>query len=103
MFSGFCAAVAGLLYAGRTQAAKYTYGENDEMSIIAAVVLGGTAMTGGTGSIVGAFVGSMLMGMINNGLIMGGLGVPQQKIVRGLIIIVAVTLNNISERRKTRQ
>jgi len=100
MFSGFCAAVAALLYAGRTQSAKYTYGENDEMSIIAAVVLGGTAMTGGTGSIVGAFVGSMLMGMINNGLVMGGLGVAQQKIIRGLIIIAAVTLSNIAEHRK---
>lgn len=100
MFSGICAAFAGMLYAGRTQAAKYTYGENDEMSIIAAVVLGGTAMTGGTGSIIGALVGSMLMGMINNGLVMGGLGVAQQKVVRGLIIIAAVTLNNISKRKE---
>jgi ribose transport system permease protein len=89
-----------MLYCGRTQSAKYSYGENDEMSIIAAVVLGGTAMTGGTGSVVGALVGSMLMGIINNGLVMGGLGVPQQKIVRGLIIIAAVTLSNIAERRK---
>lgn len=100
IFSGICAAVAGMLYCGRTQSAKYSYGENDEMSIIAAVVLGGTAMTGGTGSVVGALVGSMLMGMINNGLVMGGLGVPQQKIVRGLIIVAAVTLSNIAERRK---
>lgn len=100
ILSGMLAATAGLLYCGKTKAAKYTYGEGVEMDVIAAVVLGGTAMSGGTGSILGALVGALLMGMINNGLIMGGLSVSQQKIVRGIIIILAVAIGNINSRRK---
>lgn len=100
MLSAMLAAVAGLLYAGRTKSAKYTYGENDEMTIIAAVVLGGTAMSGGTGSVIGAIVGSLLMGMINNGLVMGGLTVSQQQMVRGFIIIFAVAISNLGNKKK---
>lgn len=100
ILSGILAATAGLLYCGRTKAAKYTYGEGVEMDVIAAVVLGGTAMSGGTGNILGAIVGALLMGMINNGLIMGGLSVSQQKIVRGIIIIVAVSIGNVKNRKK---
>lgn len=100
ILSGILSAIAGLLYCGRTKAAKYTYGEGVEMDVIAAVVLGGTAMSGGTGNILGSIVGALLMGMINNGLIMGGLSVSQQKIVRGIIIILAVAIGNIKGRKK---
>lgn len=88
--SGGCAGLAGLLYAGRLQAAKYTLGESDLMTVIAAVIVGGTALNGGKGSIIGALCGSLLMGMLNNGLILMGLSVSEQMIVRGLIILVAV-------------
>ncbi len=91
--SGGCAGLAGLLYAGRIQAAKYTLGESDLLTVIAAVIVGGTALTGGKGSIVGALVGSLLMGMLNNGLILMGLSVSDQMIVRGLIILVAVAVS----------
>ncbi|SEP42037.1 ABC transporter permease [Propionispora vibrioides] len=94
-FSGMAAAFAGLLYSGRTQTARYTYGIGDELSVIAAVVLGGTSMSGGTGNIIGAVIGSLLLGIINNGLIIGGLNVSQQMMVRGAIIIIAVALNNV--------
>ncbi len=90
---GATAGLAGLLYAGRLQAAKYTLGESDLMTVIAAVIVGGTALNGGKGSIIGALVGSLLMGMLNNGLILMGLKVSDQMIVRGLIILVAVAVS----------
>lgn len=93
MLSGACAGLAGLLYAGRLQAAKYTLGESDLMIVIAAVIVGGTRLTGGRGSIIGALAGSLLMGMLNNGLILMGLAVSDQMIVRGLIILIAVAVS----------
>jgi ribose transport system permease protein len=82
-----------MLYAGRLQGARYTYGETDLMTVIAATVIGGTSLFGGRGSIVGALVGSLLMGMLNNGLLLMGLSVSEQLIARGVIIIVAVALS----------
>ena len=93
MISGGLAAIAGLLYAGRLQAAKYTLGETDLMTVIAAVIVGGTLLNGGKGSIVGALVGSLMMGMLNNGLILMGLSVSEQMIVRGFIILAAVAVS----------
>ncbi|MDR1249061.1 MAG: ABC transporter permease [Treponema sp.] len=99
IMSGAFAAFAGILYAGRMQAGRYTFGEGDEMSTIAAVILGGTSMSGGTGFVIGTLIGSLLMGMINNGLILGGLNVSQQTIVRGVIIILAVALSNVTRKK----
>ena len=90
---GATAGLAGLLYAGRIQAAKYTLGESDLMTVIAAVIVGGTALNGGKGSIIGALLGSLMMGMLNNGLILMGLQVSDQMIVRGLIILLAVAIS----------
>lgn len=90
MLSGACAGLAGLLYAGRVQSARYTFGESDLMTVLAAVIVGGTRLNGGYGSVVGALIGSLLMGMLNNGLILMGLSVSEQMIVRGGIILVAV-------------
>jgi ribose transport system permease protein len=91
--SAMCASMAGLLYAGRLNGARYTLGETEAMSVIAAVIVGGTSLFGGKGSVVGALMGSLLMGMLNNGLILAGLSVSQQMIARGLIILVAVSLS----------
>ena len=99
LISGGLAGLAGLLYAGRLQAAKYTLGETDLMTVIAAVIVGGTLLNGGKGSIIGALVGSLMMGMLNNGLILMGLSVSDQMIVRGLIILAAVA---VSLREKAR-
>ncbi|MEM7446096.1 MAG: ABC transporter permease [Pseudomonadota bacterium] len=93
VLSGGCAALAGLLYAGRIQAARYTLGEADLMTVIAAVIVGGTRLNGGHGSIIGALFGALLMGMLNNGLILMGLSVSQQLIVRGAIILAAVAIS----------
>ncbi|GHE08973.1 ABC transporter permease [Klenkia taihuensis] len=93
VLSGMTAAMAALLYSGRLQGARYTLGESDLLSVLAAVIVGGTALTGGKGSMVGALIGSLLISMINNGLILAGLNVSQQMIVRGIIILLAVSLS----------
>ncbi len=97
--SGALSAFAGIMYSGRLQAGRYSYGTGDEMSVIAAVVLGGTSMSGGTGSVVGALVGSILIGMINNALILAGLRTAQQTIIKGAIIIITVALSNVLQSR----
>ncbi|PZE19876.1 ABC transporter permease [Paenibacillus xerothermodurans] len=88
--SGMLAGLAGMLYAGRMHAGRYTFGEGDELSVIAAVILGGTSLFGGVGTVIGTLIGSLMIGTINNGLIIMGLDVSQQMIVKGLIIILAV-------------
>jgi ribose transport system permease protein len=92
LVSGTVAALAGMLYAGRLQSGRFEWGQGDELSVIAAVILGGTSLFGGAGSVVGSVVGSLLIGLINNGLVLMGLDVSQQLIVRGAIIILAVAL-----------
>jgi len=92
LVSGLVASIAGMLYAGRLESGRYQWGTGDELSVIAAVILGGTSLFGGAGSVVGALMGSLLIGLINNGLILAGLDNSQQQIIRGLIIIVAVAL-----------
>lgn len=63
------------------------------MTVIAAVVIGGTAFSGGKGSIIGSIVGSVVMGILNNGLLLLGLTVSEQMIARGIIIVIAVSLS----------
>jgi ribose transport system permease protein len=90
--SSTVAALAGMLYAGRLQSGRYQWGEGDELSVIAAVILGGTSLFGGFGTVVGSVLGALLVGLINNGLTLMGLEFSQQQIVRGAIIILAVAL-----------
>lgn len=90
--SGACAAIAGMLYTGRLHGATYTLGSADLLTVIAAVVVGGTRLSGGRGSVIGALVGSLILGLLNNGLVLAGLSVSEQQIARGLIILIAVAL-----------
>jgi len=92
MISAMASALAGMLYAGRLQSGRFQWGAGDEMSAIAAVILGGTALSGGRGSVIGTLFGALLMGLINNGLILAGLDSSQQQVVRGVIIVLAVAL-----------
>ena len=101
MLSGALSAFAGVLYAGRMQSGRYSFGDGDEMSVIASVVLGGASMAGGSGSMIGALAGSILMGMISNALILANLSSAQQKMVNGFIIIAAVALSNLAQRKKS--
>lgn len=93
LISGIAAAVAGMLYAGRLESGRFQWGQGDELTVIAAVILGGTSLFGGRGAIIGTLFGSLFMGLINNGLILAGLDVAQQQVVRGAIIIAAVALS----------
>jgi len=92
LLSATVASVAGMLYAGRLQSGRFQWGAGDELSAIAAVILGGTSLFGGSGSVVGTLFGALLIGLINNGLILAGLDSSQQQVVRGAIIILAVAL-----------
>lgn len=93
VLSSTAAALAGMLYAGRLQSGRFQLGEGDELSVIAAAVLGGTSLFGGKGTVVGTIVGALMIGLINNGLILMGLEFSQQLIARGAIIILAVALS----------
>jgi len=92
LLSATVASIAGMLYAGRLQSGRFQWGTGDELSAIAAVILGGTSLFGGSGTVVGTLFGALLIGLINNGLILAGLDSSQQQVVRGLIIILAVAL-----------
>lgn len=98
IISSFAASIAGMLYAGRFQTGRFQLGEGDELSVIAAAVLGGTSLFGGKGTVIGSIMGALMIGLINNGLILAGLEFSQQLIARGAIIILAVA---ISQNRKT--
>jgi ribose transport system permease protein len=97
VISGAAAALAGILYTGRVQGASYTLGEQDLLTVIAAVVIGGTRLFGGQGSIIGALVGSLIMGMLTNGLILSGLSTSEQMVAQGLLLLLAITLTARAE------
>jgi ribose transport system permease protein len=90
--SGLAAALAGILYTGQLQGATYTLGEQDLLTVIAAAVIGGTRLFGGEGSILGAFVGSLFLGMLNNGLILWGLSSAEQMVAQGALLLLAISL-----------
>lgn len=93
VISALTAAFAGILYTGRLHGARYTLGDTDLMTVIAAVIIGGTSFSGGRGTVAGSILGSIVMGMLNNGLLLLGLSVSEQMIARGVIIILAVSLS----------
>jgi ribose transport system permease protein len=92
LLSAVVASVAGMLYAGRLESGRFQWGAGDELSAIAAVILGGTSLFGGYGTVIGTLFGSLMISLINNGLILAGLETSQQQVVRGAIIILAVAL-----------
>ena len=86
------AGLAGILFAGRLHSGRFEFGAGAELSVIAAVILGGTSLFGGRATVIGTLLGSLMIGLINNGLTLASLPTSQQFIVRGLIIILAVAL-----------
>ena len=95
VLSSLAAGVAGMLYAGRLQSGRFQLGEGDELSVIAAAVLGGTSLFGGKGTVIGSIMGALMIGLINNGLLLMGLEFSQQLIARGAIIIIAVAISQV--------
>lgn len=97
-FSGFMAAVAGIVLASRMFSGQPTAGNAAELDAIAAVVLGGTSMSGGYGRIGGTVIGALIIGVLSNGLNLIGVSSFWQYIVKGIVILVAVYADVIKRR-----
>ena len=93
MISGICAAVVGIIACSQLAAAHPATGESWEMNAIAAAVLGGTSMAGAIGTIGGTIVGAFVIGVINDGMVMCGVSEFWQMVIKGLVIIVAVVID----------
>ncbi len=97
---GFLSSVAGIVLAARNGSATPKAGDGFEMDAIASCYIGGAAVAGGAGSIVGAVVGAFIMGILNNGMSLMGFTTDVQKIFKGVVLLLAVTLDVISKRKK---
>ncbi len=93
MISGFCAAWVGIINTAQLSAAHPATGDGWEMNAIAATVLGGTSMAGGSGTVLGTVIGAFVIGVINDGMTMCGVSEFWQKVIRGAVIILAVVID----------
>jgi ribose/xylose/arabinose/galactoside ABC-type transport system permease subunit len=91
--SSMCAGIAGIIQASQVHTATATYGMGVELDVIAAVVLGGTSLMGGAGSVLMTVVGVLLIGVINNGLGLLNVPIEMQLIAKGLIIIISLAVS----------
>lgn len=91
--SGLMSALAGGILTSRLNSAQPTAGTSYELDAIAAVVLGGTSLTGGKGRIVGTLIGVLIIGVLNNGLNLLGVSSFYQQVVKGVVILIAVLIN----------
>ncbi len=97
---GLLAGLAGILTAARGKGIDPTYGEGYEMDAIAACFIGGASAYGGTGKVSGMIIGALLMGVINKGMIIIGVDANFQKVVKGIVLLVAVMFDVMSKRQK---
>jgi erythritol transport system permease protein len=102
MFSGFCAGIVGLIISSELMAAHPATGETFELNAIAAAVLGGTSMSGGRGAIGGTIVGAFVIGILSDGLVMMGVSSFWQMVIKGLVIIVAVVVDQAQRKLQQR-
>ncbi len=97
---GLLAGLAGILTAGRAKGIDPVYGEGYEMDAIASCFIGGASAYGGTGKVSGMIVGAILMGVINKGMIIVGVDANFQKVVKGIVLLIAVMFDVLSKRQK---
>jgi len=95
---GLLAALAGIIEVARLSSAQPTAGTGYELDAIAAVVLGGTSLSGGKGRIVGTLIGALILGFLNNGLNLLGVSSYYQMIVKAVVILLAVLVDNKSNK-----
>jgi ribose/xylose/arabinose/galactoside ABC-type transport system permease subunit len=93
------ASLCGLLTLGFLNSVTPTAGTGLELDIVASVVIGGTALAGGSGSILGTFLGAAIMATVRNGLVLLGVSAYWQQAAIGLVIVIAVTVDVLSTRR----
>lgn len=98
IISGICAALVGLIIASQLEAAHPATGESFELNAIAAVVLGGTSLMGGRGSIGGSLIGALVIGVLADGLVMLGVSEFWQIIIKGIVIVLAVVVDQLQSR-----
>ncbi|MGQ2905426.1 MAG: multiple monosaccharide ABC transporter permease [Neoaquamicrobium sediminum] len=96
---GMLAALAGLVFAARLNTATPKAGLGFELDVIAAVFIGGASMSGGVGTIVGAVIGAFIMGVMNNGMSILGIGIDYQQVIKGLVLLAAVIFDVYNKNR----
>ena len=90
---GVLAGLAGLIFAARLNTATPKAGLGFELDVIAAVFIGGASATGGVGKVTGAVIGAFVMGVMNNGMSILGIGIDYQQVIKGLVLLAAVSLD----------
>ena len=98
--AGFCAGVGGFLLTSRLNSAEQVAGQNYELQAIAAVVIGGTSLFGGVGGVVGTLIGTLLIGVLNNGLVIRNVSPYWQPIVVAIILVASVFFDQLAKRRR---
>lgn len=102
VLSGICASIAGLVLSSQLTSAGPTAGTTYELTAIAAVVIGGAALTGGRGTIRGTMLGAFVIGFLSDGLVIIGVSAYWQTVFTGAVIVLAVLMNSIQYGRRTR-
>ncbi|WP_106746517.1 multiple monosaccharide ABC transporter permease [Yoonia maritima] len=96
---GVLAALAGLVFAARLNTATPKAGLGFELDVIAAVFIGGASMAGGVGTVVGAVIGAFIMGVMNNGMSILGIGIDWQQVIKGLVLLAAVVFDVLNKKK----
>ncbi|WP_043443123.1 multiple monosaccharide ABC transporter permease [Arthrobacter sp. L77] len=96
---GVLAALAGLIFTGRLNSAGPGAGNLFELDAIAAAFIGGAAVTGGVGTVIGAITGGLIMGVLNNGMSLLGVGIDVQQFIKGMVLLLAVGFDVFNKRR----
>lgn len=97
---GVLAAIAGIVFTARLNAGTPKAGTGFELDAIAACFIGGASVSGGTGTIVGALLGTFIMGVMNNGMSIVGISVDYQQAIKGLVILFAVAVDLVLKNQK---
>lgn len=98
--SGMMAAVGGILVTSRLNSAQPNAGMSYELDSIAAVVIGGTSLSGGIGRVTGTVIGAVIIGVLNNGLVLLDVSPFWQQVVKGIVILLAVIIDKMNQRNK---
>jgi putative multiple sugar transport system permease protein len=97
---GVLAALAGLVFAARLNTATPKAGLGFELDVIAACFIGGASASGGVGKVMGAVIGAFVMGVMNNGMSILGIGIDYQQVIKGLVLLAAVCVDVYSRARR---